>query len=814
MECDFSHWQLVRNLKLDLSVERWALGVGRSFTLSLKLPLRSFPVQPRGGIASRTAALAVAACIFAAGAFAQTARPTALPQDHAYQVVLRDYLATLTEADFTLELKPLAFDEAWVADDEALHRLWIVSRALPDTLGLTLAADNFLLASIESKEGVLMRAGRRGSQGIPGVSIHPDDTVWWAGWDYPGIPYRVSRAVRNRAFVVAAVDMIMLDWLHTSGTHWVNNARRSDFLGGTLAWLAHVYHDVRDDLPAPVRTAYEQGLATFVGRLTKWGPTGVCDNMDMKAHVGLAYLAATLKEGPVVDEARAYVARALRLVHPAGMIRDAGGLDATYNGVALFDLAWAASVSEWPEFRETLRRMSDLKAHLTLPEPDGANFFGPSHFSTRTSNDAANDQWTGGYHRDLAIAMRNDEALYLMYGGRAGRGPHWAAPERDVMLAEARRKLEVFNEQSLQPAMQRFTVWEAGWWGSGRANFAHDYYAKGFYDRLRTLRDTRDPLALPPFSRPGATFIRTFPDPALPDIPTNEQNAFLVARFADYGAVIYSGPIGRTSYMNLAGGALSAFWTPAGGSILLGRTGRPVNPEQSRQTWADWRLWPTHALSGATPSGDAFSTARVRRRVSTVAYEIGAESAVVTVGGPIGKQHDGSRAAQNGCLAGAVRYQRRFALDAKGIAVETRLESDGTDAVTDLCEILPLLLKETREQTPPRRPAELGEVRHRVRFQVGDTLTNATETFVDGVSAVHVERFAGSAVIRFETPQRVRLGEVWTDNFQSRMAVQNLLIDLLGPHSQPVPLPNATLRYRIEPGLAGNPSPDNGKKVK
>lgn len=478
--------------------------------------------------------LALAGVLWGTVASAQVARPTTLPQDHDYQVVLRDYLATLTEADFTLELKPLTLDEAWVAEDEALHRLWVATRSLPNTLGLTFAPDNFVLTNIETAEGILLRAGARGGQRIPGVSIYPDDTVWWSSWDYPGNPYRGSRAVRNRAFVTAAVDMIMLDWLHTSGKHWVANARRSDFLGGTLAWLAHVYHDVRDDLPVPVQAAYEEGLATFIGRLTKWGPTGVNDNMDMKALVGVAYLAATLKQGPLVDEARAYAARTLRLVHPAGMVRDAGGLDATYNGIALYDIAWAAAVSEWPELRETLRRMSDLKAHLTLPEPDGQNFFGPSHFSTRTSADAANDQWNR-YHRDLASAMRTDEALYLMFGGRAKRDSRWAGPERDVMLAETRRTLDAFNEKNLQSSTQRFTPWEAGWWGSGRINYAQDYYVKGFYNRLQTLRDANDPLILPPFARPDTTFIRVFPDPDLPDVPANEKDTFLVVRFADYG---------------------------------------------------------------------------------------------------------------------------------------------------------------------------------------------------------------------------------------------------------------------------------------
>ena len=243
--------------------------------------------------------------------------------------------------------------------------------------------------------------------------------------------------------------------------------------------------------------------------------------------------------------------------------------------------------------------------------------------------------------------------------------------------------------------------------------------------------------------------------------------------------------------MNFGGGALSAFWTPTGGSLLLGRTGQPVHPELSRQTWADWRLWPTHALSGATPSGAAFSTARLRRRASEVKYEVGATSATVTLSGPLGSQSDKSHTAEKGCLAGQVRFSRRFEVGPQGLAIETRLDSDGADQVTDLCEILPVLLKETKAQ---------GEVPERVRFQVGEAVVDPPEGFVDGVTAVRIDRFAGSALIRFETPQRVRLGETWTDNFQSRMAVRNLLIDLLGPHDGPVPLPTIVLRYRIEPG--------------
>ena len=736
-----------------------------------------------------------------------------LPQDHAYQVVLRNYLAALKESDFTVPLAPVGFDEAWVKDDESLHRLWILSLAMPQTLGLTMAADNFLLAKIEHPDGIRMLNGSDPDAKDPkraAFRTEPGDTAWWASWDYPGNPYKGSRAVRNRAFVMAAVDMIMLDHLHESGKDWVANGRRSDFLGGTLNWLAHVYREVRADLPAPVQAAYETGLAKFVGLLNEWGPTSVNDNMDMKALPALAYVIETFKEGPLVEQSRAYMTRVLPLFHPAGMIRDAGGLEASYNGIALYDLAWAAAVSKQPELLTTLRRESDLKAHLALPEPDGVNWFGPSHFNARTSADMAADQWDMP-PRDIAIAMRTDEALYLMSGGRWKYGPRWAAADHEVMLKAVSSAFDRLNKNALQPSPLRFSGWKECHWGSRAASYAHDYYRKGFYQRLRDLDAAKDPLTLPPFSRPGATFVRAFPDPATKDIPAQDRDTFLVARFADYGVVIYTGPLGWSSYMNFAGGALSAFWTPTGGSMLLSRSGHGSEPETTRQTWADWKVWPTHALSGTTASGKAFSSARMGRRgAETVKYDVSAESATVTYAGPLGVKEipikdKSAKSAQEGCITGKVSFQRRFEVSAKGIAIETKLESDGSDQVTDLCEILPILLKDTSRQAPRWRPKDQGDVPQRVRFQVGEALVDPPAGFLDGVTAVRIDRFAGSAMIRFKAPQRVRLGETWTDNYQSGMAVRNLLIDLLGQHDKPVPLPNVTLRYRIEPIPAEKP---------
>jgi hypothetical protein len=738
--------------------------------------------------------LTVAACLVEAVALADG--PVRLPQDHEYQVILRNYIGSLTEKDFALKLEPVEFRERWVRDDETLHRLWVLGQSFPDPNGLVLAPENFLLRTIESPEGIRIRVGEAGEPKDPEAGVYPEDTSWWSTWNWRGNPYFDSRAVRNRAFVVAAVDMIMLDKLHESGSDWVKNARRSDFLGGTLSWLAHVYRDTRRDLPEQVRAAFETGLEKFVDRLTEWGPTCVNENMDMKSLVAAAYIAEALREGPIVDKARAYAKRVLPLIHPAGMVRDAGGLEASYNGIAEYSLAWATSVKPWPEYVAALRSMSDLKGHLTLPEPDGLNFWGPSHFSTRTGSDSPNDQWAFP-PRDIAMAMHADDAVYLMFGGRRDRRPGWAVPRRADMATGIKAAVDHVT-RSLKPSAKSFKVWQANWWTSGKFNYAYDHYPRGFYGLLTRLQTEKHPVTLPPLVRPDETYIYEYPPADMPDVADVDRKAFAVARFPNYTAIVYTGPIGWHSYMNFAGGGLSAFWTRASGAVVLGRIGSPVDPKKTKQSWEDWRLWPTHAVSGQTASGGAFSSARLRREMSTVDYQVGRQTATVRISGPIGKQHDESRAAQDGCIVGTVRYSRSLGLGPDGVVVETRIDSDGKDSVTELCEVIPLFLRDEKLQVPtPEQPA-LG-VPHRVLFQVDGKLMAPPEDFVDGVTAVVVDRFLGGMAIRFDQPKRVRLGNTWIDSYQTSVCVRNLLIDLLEGQSGPVDLPSVSIRYFLQP---------------
>jgi len=759
---------------------------------------RKAPWSKQGVVrVSAAAGIIAAVCIALQQFLGAGVHAAELPQDHEYQRVLRAYLATLTERDFAVPLAPITFRDTWLRSDDELYRTWVLAQKFPHTVGLKLAARCFMLRAIESPDGIRMRAGGRGGLRLPGLAVDPMDVCWWSTWNFRGNPYFGSQAVRNRAFTIAAVDMIMLDKLHESGTHWVHNARRSDFLGGSLVWLAYVHIHTKPYLPPEVREAYETGLEKLFSRLEEWGPTGVTDNMDTTALVAAAYMAQAIGSDAFEDRARAHCRRVLGVFHPAGMVRDAGGVEASYNGIALFNLAWAAGVSNWPELLETQRRGMVLKGLLTMPEPDGRNFWGPSHFNTRTGADSANDQWSFS-QRDLAIAMREPEGVYLAFGGRFGRPSQWGVPEPRGMGEGIAKSISALNRDGWAPSDAEFPEWVPTWWSSGAFNYAFDNYVPGSYDRMRRMVRANDPLVVPPLQRGENSYVRVFPETADDSVAAQDRDTFAIAGFPTYAAAIYTGPIGRHGYMNFAGGGLSAFWTPSAGTVILGRSGNPVKSETNPQNWQTWRSWPSHAVSGQTASGEAFSSARLRRRVSTIAYDVRDDGILVTIEGPIGKDHDKGHATENGCIVGDVRYSRRIGMGERGVAVESVIRGDGKDMITELYEVIPLALfdsirQATRQpQGPPRFPP------YRVLFETQSRAVAAGEEFTDGVDAVVIERFDGRIRIRFGIPQRVCLNTAWEDDYQSRMLVRNLMIDLMAGQSRPQPLTSGSVAYLIE----------------
>ena len=103
--------------------------------------------------------------------------PVQLPQKHEYQKIIRNYLATLTEADFDHQVtekftlvEPLA--------PELRYRLWLLQKDVPKVgfkrgaPSLTMPPNQFLLSTLEAPGGVR----------LPAVWSQP--LAWLCDWQY------------------------------------------------------------------------------------------------------------------------------------------------------------------------------------------------------------------------------------------------------------------------------------------------------------------------------------------------------------------------------------------------------------------------------------------------------------------------------------------------------------------------------------------------------------------------------------------------------------------------------------------------------
>ncbi len=725
-----------------------------------------------------------------------------LPQDHPYQVALRDYLATLSLEDFGVALKPVTYQPAFLQHVDEVHRLWMLmdnqGRNINTYRGICVAARHFLLSSIERDGEVYMRVGRN-------EFLDPAHTAWWALWDYPGNPYHGNLAVKQRAFVAAAVDLMMQDRDHDTRT----TNRRSDYLGKQLIWYAYPYLAIRDELPENARQAYETGLRRMVDKLETWGPTAIHGDMDTAALVGLTLTARALGDDDLRRRAEAYAERLFDAVwHDAGFIDHGQGLDATYCGISKYYLTWAALASGDASLADKVDSSSRLKAYMNLPEPDAQYFYGPSHFNTATGDDAANDQWSS-YQRDMAAAMLSDEARYLVWTGR--RRASWM---NRTLLDEAsmRRGIQSAVDSIRFVASEAAPpVWAHVHWGDTFISPAADYYIPGTYAALVELEVRDSPLTRPPMLRHGH-FVENFSD------------FLIVSKLDDMGVILHSGRLSTwgdavNRLSGFSGGALSGFWTAATGPVILGRTAGYQS--QVPDGWHNWRLWPGHYISGLTAAGKPFSSARQRAPEASVSTTD--NSAFVQVGGSL----TGSYTAPDDALNGTVTYERRFTINTEGLTVHSRVDArSGDNTVTELWETLPVWLGNEAHMTLPPVAIELrlaadaahaahageaGDAGDRHGDQ-GDTAVQwheATTTLRPGVSTIRIQRHDGTVYLHFTTPQAVKLSPaVWAADYQSKPRVRNILIDLLRRDGAPAPLPTTSVQYAITTSATA-PAPVN-----
>lgn len=681
-----------------------------------------------------------------------------LPQKHPYQQQLRKFMGTLKAEDLAPAHKDLAvvpFD----GDADEKFRMWILSLS-PPAVG---RKRNY--SSVMVKAAYFTLEAIEGAKSIMRPPAHPEPLVDLANWNYPGNPYFNSRPLRLRAFVLAALDMIMLDQLIESGDD--KDKPNPDQLAGGIGRFAYVYSGVRDVLPEEVRIAYLTGLKKLVRRALDQAPafSGRTQGMHTWATPALAMAAKVLNDPEVSKQVEAY-ARPIftdkRFFRAAGYFPNGGTLD-SFNGISTYYAVWGALAGDWPFAREAIARVYRLRAHLTLPEPDGA-LVGPSHMASLTSAEPAHEQWNW-HPRAWAAAMIADDAACL----------EKMPDESDIQKAAALVVAEVntqLHELSLIPGGVELAPWKFQAVGTV-VNYAYQYYPKGYYACRIALEKQQDTVRLPVL-RDG-NFIRTFED------------EFLVAKTQTHAAIIHTGPIADASAdpaYGFGGGALSAFWTRDTGAVILGRGIGAWSP-QYKKSLDEWRSLPTHAVTGITADGKVFTSAHIVTPQTTI--ESSDKNYTVTARGVLPSFRHGA----DKRLAGNIDYTRKFESSATGVSITTTIKSDGKDRIAELYEVLPVFLRDAGHQ-PKATPTT-------IELQADGKWLPASEAFTDKVSAVRLSRFSSAVLITFECPCRVKLAPPWADTYMTRVACHNLLIDLLEGGNRPASINDAgKISYRIE----------------
>lgn len=693
------------------------------------------------------------------GQIASATGKVTLPQAQAYQEVLRAFLGTLTEADFRVEAKDLTVVPL-TGDADERFRTWILSLA-PPAVGRKRNHSSVMI-----KPGYFTLASIEGPTAIMRPPAHPEPLVDLANWNYAGNPYFNSRPLRLRAAVLVVLDMLMADGLLDAADE--KERLNQDKLGSLIVRFAYVEPGIRDVLPAEAQTAYLTGLKKLIRRALDQGPDQLpirSPGIYTRMTPGLVLAARVLNDPLISKETDAYVRRIYtepRFFRDTGYFPHGGTLD-SFQGISAYYAIWTALAGNDPA-RQAMAKCNALRAHLILPEPDGA-LVGPSHMASLTSADPAYEQWDSPM-RAWAAAMLSDD------GAALAKMPDEAEIQEGTSRAVAEVNTQL-HELSWAPGGTEPAPWklEAG---GMLTNNAYQYYRAGFYaHRLALQKSQAD--TWPALAREN--FIHTF------------HGEFLVEKTSNHVAIVHTGPIGdpaRPQALGFGGGALSAYWTPTTGSVILGRAVGAWSP-RSKTMLDEWRSLPAHAVIGLTAQGKVCTSAHII--TPEAAVETSGASYVVTARGKIPQ----SRLPAETLLTGTLDYSRKFQSTSTGLQITTTVTGDGQDSLAELYEVLPIFVREAGRQ--PKGGALL-------EFKINGNWVPATDTPVMNVTSARVTRFTGQVEITFDRPRRVKLAAAeWADTYQSRATCRNILIDLLESGDQPKALKGpSTISYNIAPG--------------
>ena len=661
-----------------------------------------------------------------------------LPQDHAYQVALYEWLSTVTVEDVHIPegVKPewdgfyentnqLAFLWAQVERDGDNDRGYSTTVASEPKWYVLDDGNGYGIEGFGRSQGTnevhLPRRNDR-SGGYFGLA---SEIAWWYQFDLPvqnggqGNPLYKHKGAGNRALVIAMVDMMMLQrCIETLEPNCTNNwGKRTDFIGGYLISSADAIHWAGEMLDQSVREAFFNGMEMLVDEMIELGAHDVNSNMDGKAVEGCALADKAAKlyapnhsirkkcvdlsrlvlfgytDGQIDPEVKIDSDKGIFFLE--GLIREADGPETTYNGRSFAHLA-AAKVAtsdnvDWGFMDGVIKRMCSFMFHqyyerpLKVGDPDAPAIrtVVPDGYSNRTPGGMERLQSTPWANLSMAYYFEECRPFAVNYERRLREN----IPSPDKLERSITQRIAAIDEYSTDTEDAQSWAAKEPW--PTITPFVPN--EEDWYTKLREINDT-DSYLYPNHSKIKATYSKTFPEEseagenwwdkpqwwARKDGESPNQFSYFIE------ATVYSGVFG--GYYS---GKVEAFWREEQGPVILSRR----EPLKIEYEWEGVDKWRVEHVWGYDENDKAFSWAKVKgvkdqeHPLARTSTWDGAEQRM-TLKTPIptgrGQEVEGT------LTSGGTTHTKIFQGLTNGLEVITRLENNSSDEIKELWMTIPV----------------------------------------------------------------------------------------------------------------------------
>lgn len=776
-----------------------------------------------------------------------------LPQQFDYQVVLYDWLETLTVDDVTLQTgQTLTYDNNY-GDEDELADLWMQVEGLSASSATRGEPEWYVLDAgngqgIEAMGSVKVWHEPRGDGSYGGNPPRSwqNEPAYLYQLDIPlagggqGNPYFQDPALGRRAMVVAMVDLMMHhDNLNTS-TGWF------DMVGKAFLGMAEAYRYAKGVLPSEEQDAFEEGAGYILDHLIQTGPRAVNTNMDMFAIQGAADFYMATDNSTLKDKCVQLVKRVLfghtdgvletnhdvfavgdrtgGVFDPSGFIMEGDQPEVFYGGESIYHVAGALSAvadpqtgdlpADWAFLEDVLSRLQEWRTYQYFYDPGVAGSGvgdGPATLIT------AGAGFTGRTSYGVPHGQAGDSWKNIFIADRfASEFAHKAEsiPNVSDMESEIANKLSYITNEMSSPYVGTPNDWN-GWspWTKQTPYMPRE----GWYSRIKALIDTEDPSLKPPVAQSGVYYNKTFGGSpvgnqywAYKDTDGSREWGFFLEAQAKQGG-----------YGGWYGGKIETFWTETTGVILLNRHGKTGcdNDTEDSVCFNNLDEKAAQHVWGRDENGNGFTTLLLRgwdlQRTST--FDTDASIPSVTVNNVFNDPSVQTTSSRTGEetgseIEGNFEIENTFEALADGVRVTHTLSSDGSDQVTELWASLPVYL---RHYNPLRAGTDKQEGLEDTSIEYWDGAAwqvMPEDQDGDGVpelvtaTALRLGRDfqlgdgIQYAYVAFDASQQVRLSTgIYYDPYQSKSGVRTVHIDLHGSPGTTQPLPTEkSVSYTVQ----------------